>query len=437
MKAVKKMLALGITVSMLAGMAGCGSEKSKEVKEEDSKDVTLTFMASQDWVQDAEVELGKKFTEETGIKVDYQIVPADQYTSLLMTKLNTGECTDIFGSQGGKFDIQTQLNIAKNGVDLSGESWAGNVDELVAAEISADGKLYGQPMNDLSNVWAVAYNKNILKELDLEIPTDYASFDAVCKKILDAGITPIYECVSDGWHHTLWFPECAIAAETAEPGLAEKLNANEAKFEGNQTMVTILEQMKDMIDKGYWGQNYMSNAYVDTAKNIASGEYAMTIAQQGLGQEVNAADAEFDAEDIGYFVMPLAVNQKLNVSPVGPTRFVYSGSKHQEEAKQYLEFMAREESLAFMTEEVARFNKLPFKNAPSGYLDSVQEFHDRYSEEDTVYQVAVKYVNPQWNQIGADLSAMFLGEVTPEELLKNIDKMRSEQAAAANDEAWK
>ena len=112
MKAVKKMLALGITVSMLAGMAGCGSEKSKEVKEEDSKDVTLTFMASQDWVQDAEVELGKKFTEETGIKVDYQIVPADQYTSLLMTKLNTGECTDIFGSQGGKFDIQTQLNLS-------------------------------------------------------------------------------------------------------------------------------------------------------------------------------------------------------------------------------------------------------------------------------------------------------------------------------------
>lgn len=37
-------------------------------------------------------------------------------------------------------------------------------------------------------------------------------------------------------------------------------------------MVTILEQMKDMIEKGYWGQNYMSNAYVDTAKNIASGE---------------------------------------------------------------------------------------------------------------------------------------------------------------------
>ena len=54
-------------------------------------------MASQDWVYDAEMELGKQFEEETGIKVDYQIVPADQYYNMLMTKLNSGEGPDIFG----------------------------------------------------------------------------------------------------------------------------------------------------------------------------------------------------------------------------------------------------------------------------------------------------------------------------------------------------
>ena len=64
-------------------------------------DVTITYMASQDWVQDAEMELGKKFTEQTGIKVDYQIIPSDQYTTLLMNKLSKGECTDLFGSQAG------------------------------------------------------------------------------------------------------------------------------------------------------------------------------------------------------------------------------------------------------------------------------------------------------------------------------------------------
>ena len=49
---------------------------------------TITVMASQDWVEDSEQELGKKFEEQTGIHVDYQIVPADQYQDLLLTRLH-------------------------------------------------------------------------------------------------------------------------------------------------------------------------------------------------------------------------------------------------------------------------------------------------------------------------------------------------------------
>ena len=37
------------------------------------EDVTLTFMASQGWIKDAELELANKFEEQTGIHVDYQI----------------------------------------------------------------------------------------------------------------------------------------------------------------------------------------------------------------------------------------------------------------------------------------------------------------------------------------------------------------------------
>ena len=81
---------------------------------------TITVMASQDWVEDSEQELGKKFEEETGIHVDYQIVPADQYQDLLLTRLNSGEGPDIWGAQSG-FALKTTYNVEKNAVDLSGE----------------------------------------------------------------------------------------------------------------------------------------------------------------------------------------------------------------------------------------------------------------------------------------------------------------------------
>ncbi len=403
--------------------------------EESGEDVTITFMASQDWIQDAEMELGEKFTEETGIKVDYQIVPSDQYESLLMTKINSGECTDIFGGQSSKFSIVTQFDVEKNAVDLSGESWAGNVDPAAADELSAGGKLYGQPIQDVSACWAVAYNIKLFDELGLSIPKNYAEFCDVCEKIKEAGIIPIYECVSDGWHHVCW-TEAAIAATQADPGYPDALNENKATFAGNKELTTMFTQLKELADKGYMGDNFMSNQYADAPASIASGEYAMVLYNQGLGAEVNAADPNFPADDIGYFVNPLCDNQALNVNYCGPSRFIFSGSKNIDAAKKYLEFMASDESLAYMTENVGKFNQLPYKNAPSAYSAVVQDFYDRYPTKVAVFQASVKYYNPAWMDIGADMSAMYLGEMTPEEVLQDIDKLRAEQAAAASDPAW-
>lgn len=438
MKRVKKLLSMVLLAGLSMSLVSCGeSGNSAESSSKNGKgDVTISFMAGQDWIQDAELDLAKKYYEKTGVKIDYQIVPSDQYTNLLMTKLNTGECTDIFGAQSGRFDLQTQVNVEKNALDLSNSSWAKNVDKLVAAELTVNDKLYGEPIQDVSSVWAMAYNKKIFKQLNLEIPKTYEAFKSVCEKIKESNVTPIYECVSDGWHHTLWFPELCVAAETSNKGLSDNLNNNKAKFEGNKTFETILSQVKEMAKLGYWGENYMANKYADAPKNIASGQYAMTVANQGFGAEVNKVNADFSADDIGYFVIPLADNQTLNINPAGPARFIYANSKHSKEAQDYLDFLASDESLSYLTENVSKFNKLPYSNAPVKYSETVREFYNAYPTSSTVYQTAVKYVNPQWSEIGNDMSAMLVGEMEPTDVLKNIDKNRAEQAKTAGDKAW-
>lgn len=452
---MKKILGAVLVGVMAISMTACGGGKeaaaaketpaadtTKEVSKEEPKaeakqDVTISYMASQDWVMDAEMKLGEKFTAETGIKVDYQIIPSDQYNNLLLTKLNAGECADIFGAQSGSFDIQSQLNVEKTALDLSGEAWASTVDPLVAKELSVNGKLYGQPTADTSSVWAIAYNKKIFKDLSLEIPKTYDEFKAISEKIKAKGITPVYECVSDGWHHVLWYPEIGPAYEKATPGLAEKLNTNAAKFADDATMKKALSQIKEMVDLGYWGENYMSNTYADAPKNIASGKYAMTVANQGFGAEVNKADPNFSAEDIGYFVIPLVDNQILNMNPCGPSRFVYSNSKNAEAAKKYLEFMAKPENLQYMIDNTPKYNILPYQGVKDKYTQTVKDFYNTYKEKGTVYQVAVKYLNPQWMDMGKDLTAMLVGEAKPDTILQNIDKRRADQATAAKDTAWK
>jgi len=421
------------TTTAATGASASGTTTSGEVTKQD---ITITYMVSQDQLQDAEIALGEKFTEETGIKVDYQVIPSDQYVNLLSTKINAGECADIFSSQGGQFDIVSQLNVEKNAVDLSGEAWASTVDPLAAAELSVNGKLFGQPIQDVSSVWAIAYNTKIFAANNLTIPTTFDEFKAVCETIKTSGVTPVYECVSDGWHHVLWFPEMGAAYEAAEPGLVDKLNNNTTTFSASPVMKQSLDQIKEMVDSGYWGDNYMSNAYADAAKNIASGEYAMVVANQGFGAEVEAIGGDLKAADIGYFVIPLVDNQILNVNPVGPSRFIYSGGKNIDAAKLYLAYIAKTENVQYLIDNVSKNNVLPFSGVQDKYSEIIKTFYSTYTTHGTVLQTTVKYVNPQWMEIGKELTAMILGDTSSEDVLKNIDKNRADQAAAAKDTAW-
>ena len=92
----KKIISLLLCVAMTSAMiVGCGSSDTAATSSADSAAPaatteasaddsaapaaggTITIMASQDWIEDSEQELGAKFEEETGIHVDYQILPAD------------------------------------------------------------------------------------------------------------------------------------------------------------------------------------------------------------------------------------------------------------------------------------------------------------------------------------------------------------------------
>jgi len=115
----------------------------------DVEPVTITYLASQNWVLESERELAAQFEAETGIHVDYQIIPADQYFSVLQTKLESGgEGIDIFGGQSGKTDIQLQLGVEENAVPLTDEEWVQRMDPLSTEQISLDGIVYGQTIWD-------------------------------------------------------------------------------------------------------------------------------------------------------------------------------------------------------------------------------------------------------------------------------------------------
>ena len=400
-------------------------------------EVTLTYLVSQGWAPDAEIALAKQFAEQTGITVDYQVIPSDQYFNVLKTKLNSGEGPDLFGGQSGKTDLVVNYDVEKNAVDLSSEPWVKTEDQQVLDQSTVNGKVYGQTVwNTLGTTWVMNYNKDIFAKLNLSVPKTFAELKSACEKIKEDGIIPIYEPMADGWHQVLWFAELGVQIENVAPGTAEKLNTNKTTFAEDPTALLILQQYKDLYDSGCYGDNALSDAVADQTKMISSGEAAMTVANLTFAQQVKFDYPDFNIDSLGVFIIPLADNQVLNVNPAGPTKFIWKGSKHIAEAVQFLNFLAQPESLQYRIENDPNSPTLPFPGIKSKLLPDQQAFLDASMKRGVVYQTAVTYVNPQWMDMGKDIVAVFTGAQTPQDFLANVDKRRAEGAKAAKDPYW-
>ena len=442
---MKRIIAMLLALVMVLGLVACGSKPSAPEATPEATPAPeaapaaskITVMASQDWVKDAELALAEQFTQKTGIEVDYQIIPADQYPSVLTTKLNSGECADIFMHQSGSMDIVTLLQIEKNGVDLSGEEWVSRFTPAVKDQCSVDGKCYGLTTWDVSDSYAMWYNKTIFAKYGLEVPTTFDEFMAVCQTLLDNGETPVYECVAAGWHHQLnWF-DVSAQYDAVDPDMVQKLNNNETKLADHEIFATVLKQMKQVADAGYFGEYYMSNAYEDLNAEMANGEAVMACNMMGRTAEVDAIGGTYTSADFGVFPVPYADNQTIVETPCGPSKFVYSGSKNIDAAKQYMAFLASPESLQYLIDNEPSFNDMPFSGLNSSYPEEIKAVVAKYKTGvSAVYQNCVNYLNPQWMEIGADISAMFMDEMSAEDVIANMDMRRADQAKAAGDANW-
>ena len=125
-------------------------------------------------------------------------------------------------------------------------------------------------------------------------------------------------------------------------------------------MLLALTQLQEMYKAGYFGANALADTYADTQKAMASGKYAMTVAPLGMPADIEKAYPDTKADTFGFFTMPLVDNALAPAHPAGPAKFIYSGSKHIAEAKQYFTFLMKPENLQYLLDNTPQFPGLNF-----------------------------------------------------------------------------
>lgn len=465
----KKVLATLLCLSMTAGMlAGCGNTQAEEtvtaesetteaapaeteVAEEsapaeetsaaDFSGEELSILVSAGWMDNRYDTTIARFEETYGVTVDLQTIPADQYSDILQSKLDTGTCADVFWIQSNPFAIaSTIVDPVKYCIDFTGSEWENIMPEARKGSCTYDGKLYGLQIWHNSPEYVMLYNKTMFDELGVSVPTTYAELLKACDTISAEGIVPWFVPGADGWQHQLSFFQIGGVYEAAQPGLYDALNTNTATFADNAKMVEVLEQFKELSDKGYFGEDWIGTDSTNMSNEFGDRNCAMAMANSSYIKQIKEDTGTTD--EFGLFLLPLGDNSYFPTNPAGPTMFGYNGSEHPELVKEFFKFVCSTESLQEILDNSPAYTNLDVNDdaLTQKWLPEEQEFMANMDESKmgtAVLQTGTKYTNDYWMDFGADMVSFCQGQMEANDVLKNMDTNRAEAAKVAGDAAWK
>lgn len=411
--------ATGDTASTLENQTGAtASEQTATTPKK--KNVTLSIAASQDWIKDWDRELADKFTEQTGIKIDFQLNPNDQYANIVKAKLASGEGVDTFMCNGG-ISMQ-EYSPDKYFEDLSNEPWVTRYADWGKETASYKGKIVALNRGTIDG-WGIVLDNKLLKELNMDVPKDFDSFMALCEAIKNKGITPIYECGKDSWHQCIWLLETGDYLNKKYPGLYEKLNSPEGKFADIPEALLFTQQLKQVVDKGYFGKDFMSQTWEKRFEALESGKFAMMITTVSTQRDMVKLYPDTDFVEWEMFPVPFAGNNTFSHSGGSMGQIINKGSKYVAEAKEYFNFLAEPENLQKiydnLTTPEAAFKNIKV-NTPNLWTSLMKNCGGLTGPD---YTTKIPFYNA--DNIGKAYQDMYIGAKTPEQVLQTIDNDRA------------
>lgn len=424
-----------ITVGIIAAVAVIAVVAAIFLKGGDSQmaskeNVVITVGASQNWVKDIDRELAAEFTEKTGIEIDFQINPDDQYDKIIKTKLATNEAPDIMYVSAG-VSMQT-FQPTENFLDLSDMAWVDQMKDWAKEGSIIDGKLYGFNMWSVDGT-AMMYNKQMFEEYNLSVPQNFEELKEVCQVLKDNGIIPIYENAKDPWHNHWWLSMLAAAFEKESPGYVERLNKNEAKYADSAVMLQALKDYKELYDLGYFGEEPFANEWEYGYEAMGTGKAGMIATYIAYSNEIQERYPDSNAIEWEMFPLLIGGINEYNHSPGGVVRVVNKQTKYADEIEQYFNFLVEKENAErYYTARTdlgeASVIGVEVREQTPAYTSLVS-----YSKNGTaiVCGGSVKY----WSvdTIGKAMQDMLTGNITPEEAIAEMDAERQKTFEAAGE----
>ena len=341
---------------LLTGCGGGGSSSGDSGSGSSGGGDTLTVMCvgtEADTYIDGYNAIAEQFSEnnEYGVTVEIEFYENEQYKTKLTTLMASNAVPDIFFTwelsylqpfvEGGKVaDITSYLE--------EDQEWKNSFADGTLDLLAYDGKNYGVPTQ--KSLCVMFYNKQIFEENGVEIPGTYEEFLDVCQTLKDNGVTPMTMCGTDAWIPAQFVQQ--IAGGMAGDQLFKDVCDGTEQW-NNETHVKAAEEVKKMVDNGYFQDGYIGMGPEESTDLFTSGQAAMYF--QGAWDADKCAKSEI-GENVGAFVLSAYDPQYNNIS-VGSVDTSFSVSetcKNKDAAVAFLKYWTSQEAEETLLYDYAR-----------------------------------------------------------------------------------
>ncbi|WP_051628736.1 ABC transporter substrate-binding protein [Arthrobacter sp. UNC362MFTsu5.1] len=348
MKSFTRRLAPAAAGAMALGLAltGCSGSSGN------ANQTTITWLVDngESTVSAAEQIVEDFQAANPGIKVDLETRPqGGDGDNLIKTRLSTGDMADVFSYNTGS--LFQQISPQQNLTPITNEPYIAKVSETFKPTVTAGSDIYGVPVGT-GFAGAVLYNKKVYEKLGLSVPKTWDQFMENSRKIKDSGVAPILQSYQATWSSQLFVLGDFANVAKASPNFAADYTANKTKYSTDPAAFKGFQHQEEAAKAGLFNEDFASTTYEEALQKLVDGEGAQ---YPILSSSLTAIQLTFPEKinDIGLFPLPGddASKNALTVWLPGGA-YTPKTSKHPEEAKKLLAFIASKAGCDAVTKAV-------------------------------------------------------------------------------------
>ncbi|GAA0177839.1 ABC transporter substrate-binding protein [Clostridium sediminicola] len=432
-KFLKSTIAMMLATGMLI-LAGCGGNTSTSVDEaksgdEESKEkvklsVAVNFNQTEVTYTNLQEIIANFETENSDIDVELAYLP--DYESTMKTKMAANDLPDLWSTHGWSVARYSEYL-----TPLQDQPWASKIDPLIKPVITnTNDEIFVLPMD--YDVAGIAFNKTVLDEARVdpfEIKT-WDNFKAACEKVKAVGKTPLYiGGAKDDWTVGNFFDWVAPSFLITNESKNYRNELKDGSFDWNNWK-PVAQLFDDLYKSDYMNKNVAEGTWPEVGEQLAKGNAAFAF----FGNYVIGEAKKF-APDGEYGFIPVPANtpddEPSLITGERSTLGIWKDTKHPEEAKRFLEFLAKPENI----NKVASGNLAPTGLSGDGYKSDTGNLAP-YFENATNFRgfgyFDREYLpNGMWDSLCKTGTGIISGTMDMDNVVKKLkedyDRLRSQQ----------